>query len=329
MNIKKQLSQNSLILLFRLIKEFFYEILVFSKELGTANRYKIPSKFKSDLTIKFHAIEKGLSIGDARPGFGQDKIVTALKDLLVFYNKFKDADFVFLNLNLVDKYLDFNKKNNIETPQIESLRNSLFDVVKDKQPISETDAGIIIMKKNEVLTLRESDFPKFSASRFSIRDFDKKLRVNKQDIYEALSIAQKAPSACNRQPWHVHLFSGDIKNQLLEFHGGCKGFSKDIEYAILITSDLNAYFIHEINQPYVDGGLYGMNLLYALHCKGLATIPLTTGFKQKERKTLKEKFSIPSNETPIMIIGIGEFKEEYKVAVSHRISYNHYLKEHE
>lgn len=328
MNIKQTLSQNRLVFFIRLLLEYFYEIFLFSKELGTSDKSKKHSKFKADLTIRFHAIEKGLSIGKTKIGFGQKKILSALNDLFVFYNKFKDTDFVLWNLKIIDEYIKFNKENDFVVPEIGRLRDKLYDNIGNEHDFGKMEVGAILKKEEGILKSIHFDFPQFVTSRYSIRDFNPEMGVNEQDIYEALEIAKKTPSACNRQPWHVHLFSSELKNKLLDFQGGCKGFGNDIEYAVLLTCDLNGYFIHEINQAYVDGGLYGMNFLYALHYKGLATIPLTTAFKQKKQILLKQKFDIPLNEVPIMIIGIGTYKDEYKVAASHRISYNDYLKEH-
>ena len=35
---------------------------------------------------------------------------------------------------------------------------------------------------------------------------------------------------------------------------------------------------------------------------------------------------LPSHEVPVLLIGVGTFKDNYKVAVSHRYSYNEYVK---
>ena len=69
-----------------------------------------------------------------------------------------------------------------------------------------------------------------------------------------------------------------------------------------------------------------MNLLYALHYYGLATIPLTMGHKWRITKKIKQEMHLPSHEVPVLLIGVGTFKDNYKVAVSHRYSYNEYVK---
>ena len=61
-----------------------------------------------------------------------------------------------------------------------------------------------------------------------------------------------------------------------------------------------------------------MNLLYALHYYDVAAIPLTLGLKNAQIKAIKKQLNLPSNEVPILLIGAGTYKEEFKVAESHR-----------
>lgn len=67
-----------------------------------------------------------------------------------------------------------------------------------------------------------------------------------------------------------------------------------------------------------------MNLLYALHFEGVAAIPLTMGHKQKKLKEIKLEMDIPDNEVPVLLIGVGAYKDKYKVAVSVRRDYHNY-----
>lgn len=69
---------------------------------------------------------------------------------------------------------------------------------------------------------------------------------------------------------------------------------------------------------------YAMNLLYALHYEGIATTPLTMGQKQNKLRLIKRAMSIPEYEMPCVLIGIGSYKDEYKVAVSKRKHYTEY-----
>ena len=57
-----------------------------TRYLATAGLRKDPRKFYTDLLIRTHALEKGMSIGKARFGFGKPKAISLLKDLQHYLN---------------------------------------------------------------------------------------------------------------------------------------------------------------------------------------------------------------------------------------------------
>lgn len=142
-----------------------------------------------------------------------------------------------------------------------------------------------------------------------------------------MKLCEHTPSACNRQSWKIYIFKDREKRQeLFNLQLGCNGFSEDMQYAILICGDIRGYNINELYQLYVDGGIYSMNLLYALHYLGVAAIPLTMAHKKSRTKLIKKRLDIPENEMPVLLIGVGSYKEQYKVAVSERKSFEEYCK---
>ena len=85
--------------------------------------------------------------------------------------------------------------------------------------------------------------------------------------------------------------------------------------------------VYEVHQAYVDGGLYAMNLINALHSLGIGTIPLSVAFGYDKLDNLSQ-FDIPRNEIPIVIIGAGYILDNFNVAVSSRKSINRTNKYH-
>lgn len=138
-------------------------------------------------------------------------------------------------------------------------------------------------------------------------------------------MCERTPSACNRQSYKIYVYKDEsLKNRIFKMQGGCNGFYEDMQIAILICGDQRGYNINELHQVYVDGGIYAMNLLYALHYEGLAAIPLTMGQKQGKIALIKKEMDIPEYEMPCVLIGVGSYKDEYKVAVSKRKDYMEY-----
>lgn len=73
-----------------------------------------------------------------------------------------------------------------------------------------------------------------------------------------------------------------------------------------------------MHQPYVDGGLFSMSLIYAIHAVGLGCIPLSCGFYKSKLDQIKKEYDVPNNEIPIILLGVGYLKDSFKIAISTR-----------
>lgn len=203
-----------------------------------------------------------------------------------------------------------------------------YDSLLKKYPIeiSLDDVGIYWLDHDTIRENEAKSFREFSQSRYSVRDFGK-TPVDKRKIEDALKLCERTPSACNRQSWRIHIFTDRQKiDKLCKLQLGCKGFYEDMQGVILISSDLTRYGFQEINQCYVDGGIYAMNLLYALHANDIAAIPLTMAHKTSWINKIKREMNLPRNEQPIILIGYGSYKDKWKVAKSKRRSYKEYVR---
>ena len=273
-------------------------------------------KMQYTLLRENHTIEKGLSLRDPRKGFGQQKVTHLIERLSEYYNLYGAIDPIFLQYPLatIKYYIDYTKKNGVEIPYIESVFKELLLKTNNSDIVGQ--AGIKTENKKNIIDNCNVDFKSILTSRHSIRYF-KKVIPSETVIEEALKMAQLTPSACNRQGWMTHVYVGDKSVELLKWQDGCRGFEEEILCSILVTANLKAFLHYEVHQAYIDGGLYAMNLINALHSCGLGTIPLSTGFSYKKIKRLTT-FGIPENEVPIVIIGVGEMLDTFKIAVSTR-----------
>lgn len=144
-----------------------------------------------------------------------------------------------------------------------------------------------------------------------------------------MEIAEYTPSACNRQPWRNHIFFDKKKIiEILDFQTGARQFKNDLACVILVTSSVNSFSISEYHQHYVNGGLYAMNLIFALHSLGLGTVPLNMGLDYKKLKRLKDYCEIKDDEAPILMIGVGDISDDFYVAESKRFPYHEYTKKY-
>ena len=272
-------------------------------------------KMQYTLLRENHTIEKGLSMRSPKKGFGQEKVKRLLERLNLYFNKYGQLDIEFLAYPLatIQHYIDYTKSKGIKIDEIEYEFNKLL---KKSKLVIPNYAGVVQVSKDQVLNECNKSFESLLFSRHSIRYFSN-VPVQNEIIEKALNLAQRTPSACNRQGWKTHIFQGEKSIELIKWQGGSRGFENEIKYSILVTANLKAFLYYEIHQAYIDGGLYAMNLINALHSLGLGTIPLSCGFTHHKLKLLKD-FNIPENEVPIVIIGVGHLLDNFNVAVSER-----------
>lgn len=272
---------------------------------------------KSEYTLlrRTHIIEKGMSFRNPKHGFGQAKVESLLDDLMLYLNTFGNSEFFSYPVSAISNYLEYTRNSGVKAEQIANKLTVLKRRLGYFSDDNDEQSGVVEVQKDYIIN-HNKDFRELLLNRHSIRYFSEE-RVPEKMLVEALKLAQRTPSACNRQGWKTHVYYGDDAVNLVKWQGGSRGFEDEIRCAILVTANLKAFLSHEIHQAYVDGGLYAMNLINALTYLGLGTIPLSCGFHESRLKGLKG-FGIPENEVPVVIIGIGVMEEKFKVAVSKR-----------
>lgn len=294
-------------------KHYLKECYIFWQKTRkyNASNHTIQDKEKMQYTLLrlIHTIEKGMSMKNPRRGFGQAKVLNIIKELNIYVDRYLDKDKVFLYepMSTVEAYIKYTLNSGVEIPEIEEK----FAALKKRVGFEglSYEGGVKEVSKQAILEKCNKDFESLLYSRHSIRYFTNTI-LSKDIIDKALTLASRKPSACNRQGWKTHVYQGNKCTELLTWQGGARGFEKDIHNAILVTANLKAFLSYEIHQAYIDGGLYAMNLINALHSLGLGTIPLSCGFEENKLKRLEE-FGVSENEVPIVIIGFGELPRNF------------------
>lgn len=273
-------------------------------------------KMQYTLLRENHVIEKGMSMRNPRYGFGQEKVINLLERLNKYFDLYGsiNKDFLRYPLSTIRTYISYTESKGVN---IDHIVNE-FDKLMKKTSLEDITihSGVMNMQKCDVLDNCKKDFRRLLQSRHSIRYFSEE-PVSRDLILDALRLASLTPSACNRQGWKTYVFEKDKSVELMRWQSGCRGFENELRYSILVTANLKAFLSHEVHQAYVDGGLYAMNLINALHSLGLGTIPLSCGFNYQHLRELK-RYEIPENEVPIVIVAFGHLLDEFNVAVSTR-----------
>lgn len=302
----------------RLIRPYFRYV---EKNLASNGISLSRDKLRSSIMMQAHILEKGLSLVEVKPWFGQQKITTLISDTRNYYNQYGDKKLLYWVVSMLQAYMDFNvgkeSAPNEIIEQFETLKDLLgpFEDESLKGGIVEVDRG---NQKNVF------NYGEFALSRHSVRMFTGE-SVSIAIIHKALKIAESTPSACNRQPWYNYVIT-DKKtvSELLTIQRGSRQFKDMVSGLIITASSAHFFFENEFNQMYFNTGLYAMNLLFALHSEGIGTIPLNLGIKSKDLMIIRKTCGIPDTQMPISLIAVGVLPNHYKYAKSARFSYMDY-----
>lgn len=272
------------------------------------------------IIANYHVIEKGLSMPDFRPCFG----VPMLKKLIRLTGEGKqkygwNCNVNYLTaMNVIEKYMQRHLEEGVSLS--EHFSNEEIHYGRDLATDKVVKSGSESHEEKFYFSNSQSNFSDFARSRHSCRVFERDIPVDDEAIKRAVEIARFTPSVCNRQCWKVHAFSdGKDIEDLLAIQNGNRGFGHTIPLALVVTCDVNVFDgYHERNQAYVDGGLFSMSLMYALHQNELGAVPLCWLVNGKQDDMARNIAEIPENEVIIMMIGVGKPVEQFSAPASQR-----------
>lgn len=298
-----------------MIKEYWS----FAGSNARCGNSKTRNKRLSDILMISHALEKGFSLPDMRKSFGQKKAKQLCSLILSYIDKFGYDDSLIIPISLLESYISFHKSNAVDTEDLQKISSDLDKIVSLSGKHHEYfhHAGSIEKNAGQMIQSGKGDFKTLALGRYSVRNFSN-VPLTDEQIQEAISIAQKSPSACNRQSYCVHVLRGATKDNILGIQGGSKSFFRYADTAFLITADLNRYYTNEMHLGYVDGSLFGMSLIYALTYLGIGSIPLTLGIDRAILSNMKSMLGIPESEMPVLLIAAGNYADNFKVSMSDR-----------
>ncbi|MCD8291591.1 MAG: nitroreductase family protein [Prevotella sp.] len=265
-----------------------------------------PDKILARIMLMMHALEKGMSFTDCPKEFGKEKSQSLVKLIRRYLKKNPMNEICRLSINILARYME-NSNSTKDVPCRRMITNLL----------TEYGTSVNFSYKGGVKTVCEPEpfneevITYFFASRSSVRDYSD-APISDEEIVKALSLASFTPSACNRQASRTHLFRDKkdmrmiIDNQL-----GDQNWCGNAK-AIMVVTVNSSYFggNYERYQPFIDGGLYAMNVVHGLHLQHIASC-----FKMYVRSPQKDNefrkiTGIPQNEIPIVLILMGHYQQK-------------------
>lgn len=301
----------------KIFNDYLHDYIRFTKFSASISSETQQNQIAS-IIKDYHAIEKGLALPQPKIGFGQDKILKLIDKLELYKKQYGNDIFTEISLSTLKEYLEFDKENNQQANPVIALIENLLNDDDDDSP--RKLGGTLTVTKKELDDSINIDFSKFFRSRHSVRDFSQ-VPVNRDTLYRVIENALYTPSVCNRQAWKVFLVDDSnptLKQQLLNIQNGNTGFGSTIHTLLVVTGKLGSFFEYERNQVYIDGGMFAMSIILGLHAEGLGACCLNTSFTASRERLFKKIMNTDEDIVPIMFIGVGNLKESFKVAASHR-----------
>lgn len=272
---------------------------------GVVTAQSDPDHFEAQLTKDYHRVEKGLALPAPKRPFGA-KVEARLRDVLPAAEAALPSDApVLANARTALAALD--------------LWNAEGAIDDDVSPIGERLAPQI----------DEATLTAFFETRRSIRNF-----VATPDVAErvarAAALARHTPSVCNRQAGRLHLYTAPAQvRDVLSHQNGNAGFRETVPAVAVVTVDSRLFTgVTERNQRFVDGGLFAMTFVWALHGVGLSTCMLNWSMNNRESNALRRAADIPEHEDIITMIAIGDKAPNARIARSPRRDVNEVLVNH-
>lgn len=275
---------------------------------------------EAELILNYHSIEKGLLHYNVKKAFAKDRILKLhriMNDEEIIHNiqrsQIRVGFQVMCKYYEVQKLLGYDVSDFYTEDQYNNYKNILGALYNPHFN------GINEWNKDNFYKSRESNFYEFSHSRKSIREFTEEL-VPIGVLKKVVELANTAPSVCNRQASNLYLVQDKEKiDKILNIQGGFRGYSENVKQLLILTNDRQYYYIlGERNQLYVDGGIFLMNLLYALHYYKIANCPIHWGKTFDAEKALSEVIDLPESEKIICMIPIGIAPDQFRTTLSAR-----------
>ena len=274
---------------------------------------------RAEIVMGYHVLEKGLTMPRRRLGFGKGAVVHLMNLIASFERRFGADSQVAHAVGVLRAYRELHREWPEPMPRLDAFLATRSDIPAAVEPHVSCAA---------FFAAKDAPFPEFAASRHVCRHFAGP--VPRETVEKAVEIAATAPSACNRQHARVHVVDDPVlRDRLFALQGGTRGFGADADKVLVVTADLSSVrWAWERHDCYVNGGIFVMNLCYALHYLGVAHCILHWSVPPETDRAAHEFLGIPPNEAIVQVIACGAPPEEFDVAASPRLAVSEILTWH-
>lgn len=309
-----------------LLADYLYDLWRFRRysAFGKDAR-KSPKLLQAQLMVAAHGLEKALSFQEFEPRRALRKV----RSTLLLLEKHRELG---LPENDVARCMAQDAVANYRRIHSE-VGVDVSDVFADAEGLvgpstAKADYSVRRMTNDMLTAAERAALIKGMKTRASIREYAD-TPINRTIVRAVVADSLSTPSVCNRQGFRVH-YSLDptVINAALSKQNGNAGFGERVPGLFIVTCSLGIFSSSsERNQAFVDGGLFAMSLMLAIHAHGMGACPLNWSASHRQDNALRRVLSIPEDEVVIMMMSFGPLPKVATAAGSRRYALEHFLTE--
>lgn len=272
-----------------------------------------------------HQLEKAQTYTKPKNGYGQEKLQRLLALLEDYIARFGADSLCAVSVGVLESHFA-----NPAAYKDDACRKRLDALTGKIRGTTAPEPGGIVLHDG-LAESRKTDFRAVLAGRRSCRQFAPG-KLDRTTVREAVSLAMRAPSACNRQMVRVHYYDTPetIRAIILAQRSDVQ-WCLDAPSLFVITANECYYRDYlERNQRMFDAGLFSMVLDLALHSLGIGSC-----FKMAQKGAAMDRDTkrighIPDQEDICVLILAGGYPlTPIPTARSPRVSIDNILTVHE
>ncbi|WP_448585929.1 nitroreductase family protein [Thermaurantiacus sp.] len=296
---------------------FLYDYRQFARASGAIRARDSVRTEEARLVKAYHRIEKGLALPEPRIGFGRQVVEEVLQRIQSLGERDDERDDGGFQTAAARASLLAYRAAEVCLPETADRIERVLAGLPAHGPAPL--AGAKWVTRDEIRAASAIDFGAFVRGRYSVRDFTGEA-VPPEVVRDAVAIAMKSPRVCNRGTAMCHaIFDPELMRRALSFQNGNSGFGHLAGAVLILTADRRGFLdIGERNQCWVDGGLFAMTLVYALHAAGYGTCMLNWSATPDRDRRLRAALDLPEELAIVTLMAVGGLKDRFRVAVSPR-----------
>ncbi|WP_120511427.1 nitroreductase family protein [Photobacterium salinisoli] len=307
----------------KMIPDFYYDYKNYAKHSLHVGNYQEEGHAFGLIIRIYHTIEKGLSITNKKPEFGLDSIHW-LQNIII--NNLSESERNNIHVQsavaTLNKYFELNRNEN-------NSQKFLYEEERFNKTVSKFYTGKVNGGTKSLNVASDWDnYSTFFKNRSSIREFNTDVILD-DDIKKIISIAKHCPSACNRQAIKIYYSKSISQNmEILSLQNGSRTFRDNVPGIMIVCSDIRYQEgKEERNLGYIEGGIWIMSLINAMHSLGFGACALNWCVSRKADENLKELINIPKHYQISAMIAFGRPNKDQVVPYSLRKDNEEFIEE--